>query len=477
LLASITDWILSLHGAAAVAIVFAVPALESSAFVGFVFPGEIAVLLGGVLAYQGRIPLPVAIAAAVLGAFVGDGIGYWIGRLWGRQVLGGFLRRVPLVRTRADEHLDAAEAYLRRRGPHAVVIGRFTAALRVMVPGLAGMAEMPYGRFALFNAIGAFLWGTTFVLLGYAAGAAWERVSKDAGYVGFALLALVLIGLVVARVLKKVREGGERLSDRAAALRPVAWARGRFPRTSAWLAGRVDTTTPRGFLMSVTVVAAALGAWTFGGLAQDVVAHEEAALWDPGMTRFAVAHRTAALTAAMRGVTWLGSNAVLIPLVVAVGAYLLFRARDGRAAVALLLALVGAIVLYDTWKAAIGRARPPVAIHLMHVGGASFPSGHATASAAVYAMLAAIVTRRLTRRPATAAWAVGVAVVLAVGASRVYLGVHWLTDVLAGWSLGAAWACALVAALFVWPAGAAPRKLDAPLTPADPAASSPSVRA
>ncbi len=396
----------------------------------------------------------------MLGAFVGDGIGYWIGRLWGRQVLGGFLRRVPIVRTRADEHLDAAEAYLRRRGPHAVVIGRFTAALRVMVPGLAGMAEMPYGRFALFNAIGAFLWGTTFVLLGYLAGAAWERVSKDAGYVGFALLGLVLLGLVLTRSLKKAREGGERLSDRAAALRPVAWARGRFPRTSAWLAGRVDTTTPRGFLLSVTVVAAALGAWTFGGLAQDVVAHEEAALWDPGVTRFAVAHRTDGLTAAMRGVTWLGSNAVLIPLVVVVGAFLAFRARDGRAALALVLALAGAIVLYDTWKVVIARPRPPVAIHLMTVAGASFPSGHATASAAVYATLAAIVTRRMTRRPSTVAWAAGVVVVLAVGASRVYLGVHWLTDVLAGWSLGTAWACVLVAVLFVWPAGR-----DAPMEP------------
>ncbi|MGZ4150209.1 MAG: DedA family protein [Actinomycetota bacterium] len=209
MLASITNWILSLHGAAALAIVFAVPALESSAFVGFVFPGEIAVLLGGVLAYQGRVPLPAVIAAAVLGAFVGDGIGYWVGRLWGRQVLGGFLRRVPIVRTRADEHLDAAEEYLRRRGPHAVVIGRFTAALRVMVPGLAGMAEMPYGRFAFFNGLGALVWGTTFVLLGYFAGAAWERVSKDAGYIGFALLALILLALVAARLLKKAREGGE----------------------------------------------------------------------------------------------------------------------------------------------------------------------------------------------------------------------------------------------------------------------------
>ncbi|MGZ4150208.1 MAG: phosphatase PAP2 family protein [Actinomycetota bacterium] len=221
----------------------------------------------------------------------------------------------------------------------------------------------------------------------------------------------------------------------------------------------------------MTVVAAALGIWTFGGLAQDVVAHEEAALWDPGVTRFAVAHRTDALTAAMRGITWLGSNAVLIPLVVVVGAYLVFRARDGRAGLALVLALAGAIVFYDTWKAVIGRPRPPLALHLMHVGGASFPSGHATASAAVYAMLAVVLVRRGSRRTAAVVWPLATLVVLLVGTSRVYLGVHWLTDVLAGWSLGAAWACVLAAALFVWPL---PRA--APAEPAVDAAPSGSRR-
>ena len=83
LLAGITDAILHLHGWAALALVFALPALEASAFVGFVFPGEIAVLLGGVLAYQGRISLGAAVAAAILGAVIGDSAGYLIGRRWG----------------------------------------------------------------------------------------------------------------------------------------------------------------------------------------------------------------------------------------------------------------------------------------------------------------------------------------------------------------------------------------------------------
>ena len=78
-LAAVTDAILRLHGIAALALVFLIPALEASAFVGFVFPGEIAVLLGGVLAFQGRAPLWAVIVAAVLGAAIGDSIGYAVG--------------------------------------------------------------------------------------------------------------------------------------------------------------------------------------------------------------------------------------------------------------------------------------------------------------------------------------------------------------------------------------------------------------
>ena len=79
-MSSLGDRILHLHGVAALAVVFLVPALECSAFIGFVFPGEIAVLLGGVLAFQHRVSLPAALAAAVLGAVVGDSVGYAVGR-------------------------------------------------------------------------------------------------------------------------------------------------------------------------------------------------------------------------------------------------------------------------------------------------------------------------------------------------------------------------------------------------------------
>ncbi|MGH9158098.1 MAG: DedA family protein [Acidimicrobiales bacterium] len=87
------DGILQLHGWVALVVIFAVPALESSAFLGFVFPGEAAVLLGGVLAFQGRVSLPAAVAAAIAGAVIGDTIGYEVGRHFGWRLLHGTIGR------------------------------------------------------------------------------------------------------------------------------------------------------------------------------------------------------------------------------------------------------------------------------------------------------------------------------------------------------------------------------------------------
>jgi len=424
--------------------VFLVPALESSAFLGFFFPGEIAVLLGGVLAFNGRVPLQAVIVAAVAGAIIGDSVGYVVGRRWGHQILRGLGSRIPFLGRRIDEHLDTARAYLRRRGGMAVFVGRFTAALRVMVPGLAGMAEMPYGQFALFNVAGGFLWGTSFVLLGFFAGAAWHRVASDASKAGLVLLVLVLVGLVTTRLLRSIRADGEGVPDRLARLRAIGWIRGRFPRASAWAARRVDTSSPTGFLTSAVVIAGGICAWVFAGLTHDVIAVEEAALLDPRVERSVVAHRAAWATVAMKGVTWLGSDALLIPLVLGVGGYFWLRRHDRRPAAFMVAALVGANLWYRITKSMVGRPRPPEQLHLISVTGFSFPSGHATAVVACWGMAAVLVGSRRTTRVKLIVWIGAAVIALFVGFSRLYLGVHWWTDVVAGHALGGLWLCVLV---------------------------------
>ena len=146
------------------------------------------------------------IVAAILGAVIGDSIGYAIGKRWGHQMLHGTIGRLPIVRHELERHLESAKAFVRKRGPHAVFIGRFTAALRVLVPGLSGMAELPYLTFLLYNVLGAVVWATTFVVLGYFARNAWDRVAKDASHAGLALFAVIALGLITATVWRRRRE-------------------------------------------------------------------------------------------------------------------------------------------------------------------------------------------------------------------------------------------------------------------------------
>jgi membrane-associated protein len=194
----IVEHLLSLPVWLGLLVVFALPALESSAFVGFVFPGEIAVLLGGVAAGQGHLPLAAVLAAAIGGAAAGDAIGYLVGQRWGRRILDSAVGR--LVKA---EHLDRAAAVLARRGGPAVLIGRFTVALRVVVPGLAGMARMPYRTFAIFNLAGAVAWGSAVVLAGYLAGNSWHTVEHVITGVGVGLAVAVVAGLLGALLLRR----------------------------------------------------------------------------------------------------------------------------------------------------------------------------------------------------------------------------------------------------------------------------------
>jgi cation-transporting ATPase E/undecaprenyl-diphosphatase len=223
------------------------------------------------------------------------------------------------------------------------------------------------------------------------------------------------------------------------------WAGPRFPRLLAWGRERLDPASPRGLPLTIALGALVAAVWVFGGLTQDVLAHDDAVRTDPRVTSLVVAHRVGWLTAAMKVLTWLGSTAVIVPALIAIGAIALVRRRDWRPLVFLGAAVGGAVALYDIVKPAVGRHRPPSSIWIGHYGGWAFPSGHATQALAFYAMLAIILSAGASRGRRVALWSLAALVVLVVGASRVYLGAHWLTDVLGGYALGTAWVGVLVA--------------------------------
>jgi undecaprenyl-diphosphatase len=156
------------------------------------------------------------------------------------------------------------------------------------------------------------------------------------------------------------------------------------------------------------------------------------------------------LEEAVRDITGLGSMVVLV-LATAVAVVYSLLIRKGREALLVLIAVVGGQILSSLLKLGIDRPRPDLVPHLTDVQTLSFPSGHAMMSAVTYltlgSMLAGIVPGRATK---IYVLCVAVLITLMVGVSRIYLGVHWPSDVLAGWCAGFAWAmlCWLVARQF-----------------------------
>jgi undecaprenyl-diphosphatase len=187
----------------AVVLVFLCPFLEASVFIGIVFPGEIAVFLGGVIASGGitgapHVPLGLVLAVAILGAVLGDQIGFFVGERWGYQLM----RKIPR-RLLPDEHLQKSRDAIKRMGAKAVIVGRWTAALRALVPGLAGMSGMHYTRFAIANFIGGGLWATTVVLLGDQAGRSWKHVYHLLSRYSLYALIVIIVGLVLWLLWKR----------------------------------------------------------------------------------------------------------------------------------------------------------------------------------------------------------------------------------------------------------------------------------
>lgn len=171
---------------------------------------------------------------------------------------------------------------------------------------------------------------------------------------------------------------------------------------------------------------------------------------DPAITTWFVDHRSAALTAAGKLVSDAGSTTAMGVLAVLAVAWLTWRRRWPQAGT-VAAAAMGAAAMGTVMKHVLDRARPPRIDHLVMATSPSLPSGHALGSTVVLGILTAVAFGVILRPAHRAVLAMlMVAIIAAVGLSRLYLGVHWATDVLTAWFLGAAWLSVCVTALVIW---------------------------
>jgi membrane protein DedA with SNARE-associated domain/membrane-associated phospholipid phosphatase len=419
--------------------------LETGAFVGLVVPGETVMLLGGAVAGQGEIDLYLLLAIAWFSAWAGDTTSFFIGRRMGRDFV---LRRGPGVGL-SNERFHQVETYFDRHGGKTILIGRFISLVRALAPFIAGSSGMRYRAFVPYSILGTGLWSAAHILIGYFFSRSIDTAARYAGRGAFLLATLIVVVVAIVASIRFLRVAANRR-------RVVAWMQergatrwllvvGRRLRTPArFVWGRL---TPGGtFGLEVTTLLSVLAVGLFVLVSYTVILSGDPAPTSADRTAFDVANsiQVGWLTSLAKVVTHLGSAGVVVPLA-AVSAIALAGARrwpEFWVIVAGTLIIV--LALHDI-KVEVDRPRP--AGGLVDVSGSSFPSGHAAYSV-FYLWAAATIALRL--RPgtgrSTGLIATGIAIPALVGLSRVYLQVHYLSDVSAGWALGVS-AYALCAAI------------------------------
>jgi len=198
-LGDVSTWLVDHHwGPYLFALLLFLAFAEAAFFLGFVLPGETALVLGGALCATGVFPLAAFLPCAVLAAVAGDSVGYEIGHRYGRH-----LRDSRLGRRIGEQRWVSAESFFHRHGGKAVFLGRSQALLRALVPALAGMSRLPYRRFLPWNALGALVWGGGVVLLGFAFGRSLEKVEAGLKYWAIGVLVVAVVFFTVMHVWRR----------------------------------------------------------------------------------------------------------------------------------------------------------------------------------------------------------------------------------------------------------------------------------
>lgn len=425
-LSSLSAWLINHSEWLAVAI-FGTAFVESLAIAGILIPGVAILFAAAALAGQISMPLSEVLLWAALGAIAGDGISFALGRL-----CQGKLDRVwPL--SRYPRAIHKGEYFFYRYGGVSIIIGRFVGPIRPVIPLVAGALMMPWRRFLLFNLTSAVGWAPVYMIPGYLVGSALASDIRPPAHfylvVAISMATLVVIYLTVFRfqlglgyssrfyqwLATKMAQydATHRFWRLYSSDRPAQGGEFPLPSLSLAVAATALFLIWSQLVMSTTLLQpldSAAATW-FSQLRQP--------LFDPAMLFFTLTGEALVLSVA----------GACLSLVLA------FRGYYG-AAVHIIAALALTTLLVWLFKALTAIPRPDLLLSPPASG--SFPSGH-TAGITVFCMLAANFVARETRhRKRWRIYLVFSLPILLVAVSRLYLGVHWFTDVIGGFFLGLA---------------------------------------
>ena len=419
------------HPVAAGAVIFAIAFSDAIVILGIVVPA-LPILFGvGTLIGLGHINGTYALASAALGAFAGDGLSYLFGRHYGDRLQ----RMWPF--SRHPQWLASGEGFFRRHGLKGIVIARFVGAVRPFVPAIAGMLRMRVSSYAPASAFASLAWALLFLVPGWMFGASLELLSAVAGRLAL-VLGLLLVVLLAIHVTTVATY--RLLAPRAAGIlqRVLAWSHA-HPVLGRFAEPLIDPRRPESPSLALMALLILAAGWAFFTLLIMSVGNGEPSTIDLAVHQAMFSLRTPLADHLFAMLLAFGDWQVLLPATLAVFAWLLWRRR--RIAAWHWLAAPGVgLLLVTTLGLLLHMPKPPVATA---VAGFSFPSVPVSMATLVYGFFAVLIARELPGRSRAWPYAVAGLLVAAVGFSRLYFGAHWLSDVLAGASLGMLWIAVL----------------------------------
>ena len=403
--------------------------LESLALIGTIVPGSTIVFVAGVLAGLRIVDPWVAGGLAVAGAMLGDTTSYVLGRRYRRVIRDVWpMSRFPGI-------LARGEAYFAANGRKSIFVGRFLGPVRALVPLVAGMSRMHAGHFIGIDALATVAWAAAHLVPGVLFGASLQL----AGAVSSRLVVLVAIlaaGLfIITRVIRLVTQRGWPYLKRVGEQMYVRARAGSGP-VAKGIAHLLDPSRsePLALLVSATLLVA--GAWLFLGVVEDVVTQDRLVDVDRAVYGWLSSLRSRAGDDVMVTISELAGVQVTLAVIAAVALWLAVTRRFMTLAHWVAAAAFGQVLVLAL-KYGLQRARPPTAYAA--IDEFSFPSGHAAMTIVVYGFLAFLLGhgKPISKHGAFALTAAAIAALVAF--SRLYLGVHWMSDVIAGFGLGLAW--------------------------------------
>ena len=400
-------------------------------------------MLAGFAASRGYLDTGDAIWLATIGGILGDAISYHLGKR-GANIFRSGSRIFKLSR------LERGERFLKKYGSTSIFWGRFMGPVSSVSPFVAGMFNMDRKRFYFWNIVSAFAWSVTYVSLGYFFGQAWQIIATWSTRIGIFILSIFILLILLHALRWLVIRKGKRALDFIYSLsRSIRQAIISNPdvqklvtkhnRLFSFLQARLTREQFSGLPLTLLVTAFVYAAILFFGLVEDFLATDPIIAVDTRLANLLYVFRSPELIPVFLWITVLGKVMPVIIFAVIVS-FILWLWSKRNYILPLWFTLAGSLFTTFIGKLSLHRARPEGLVPVYAEQSYSFPSGHATAAVAFYGFLIYLIWRdtRKWKYKINLAF-VGFVIIAAIGLSRLYLGVHFLSDVLSGYLVGFLW--------------------------------------